>query len=404
MFLTRAFAITSVAALLAVGLSAPATAGPPPPPAAPSRVVHDWQRTSMRTIYPAVDPTPIPVGVLYLGFTSLAMHRAAAAAGRVHGSKEAAVATAAHDVLAHYFPAASPSLGADLLKSLAAVPDGRTQRRGEAVGARVARTLIAQRADDGRNDTSVVYQRAEAPGVWQPAPDGAMLAPWIAFVRPLVVDRPLPVDGPDALTSSAYAADYAEVKAYGSVTGSARTPDQTATAVFFNSNSAVMVGDALLRHLDADPLPLAETARIFAVMHTAMADALITCWRLKYEVGFWRPVQAIAGAASDGNPATAPQAGWAPLVPNPPYPDYVSGHGCLTAPAVQTIRATLGEKTSLTLHNIPLNTDVTYPDLTSIEDDAFMARIWGGLHFRDAMEDAYSIGHRAADRALVRLR
>ena len=37
-------------------------------------------------------------------------------------------------------------------------------------------------------------------------------------------------------------------------------------------------------------------------------------------------------------------------------------------------------------------------------DAAFMARIWGGLHFRDAMEDAYSIGHRMADRVLVRLR
>jgi hypothetical protein len=403
MFLTRAIGITSVAALLAVGLAAPGTASPPPPPAS-SDVVHDWQRTSIRTIYPAVDPTPIPIGVLYLGFTSLAMHRAAGAAGRTHVSQEAAVATAAHDVLAHYFPAASAALDADLRSSLAGVPDGGHETRGQDVGARIARTLIAQRAHDGRNDTSVVYDRAAEPGVWQPAPGGTMLAPWIAYVRPLLVRRPIPVDGPDALTSTDYAADYAEVKAYGSATGSARTPEQTATAIFFNSNSAVMVGDALLRHLDGDPLPLAETARIFAVMHTAMADALITCWRLKYEIGFWRPVQAIAGAGGDGNPATAPQAGWAPLVPNPPYADYVSGHGCLTAPAVQTIRATLGESTSLTLHNIPLNTDVTYPDLSSIEHDAFMARIWGGLHFRDAMEGAYSIGHRAADRALLRLR
>jgi hypothetical protein len=404
MFLTRAIGATSVAAVLAAGLSAPAAASPPAAPAAAAHIVQDWQRTSIRTIYPAVNPTPIPVGVLYLGFTSLAMHRAAVGARSSHGSEGAAVATAAHDVLAHYFPGASASLDADLVSSLAAIPDGRGERRGAAVGARVASTLIAQRADDGRNDASVVYDRAEQPGVWQPAPGGTMLAPWLGFVRPLVVQRPLRVDGPDPLTSPEYAADYAEVKAYGSATGSARTPEQTATALFFNSNVAVMISEALLRHLDAEPLRSSETARIFAVMHTAMADAIITCFRLKYEVGFWRPFQAISGAAADGNPATVPQAGWTPLVPNPPYSDYVSGHGCLTAPAIQTIRATLGERTSLTLHNYQLNTDVTYPDLRSIEHDAFMARIWGGLHFRDAMEDAYSIGHRSADRVLVRLR
>ena len=408
MFFTRALAATSVAALLITGLSAPAVSAPAParhtPAAASSDVVHDWQRTSIRTIYPAVNPTPIPIGVLYLGFTSLAMYDASEAAGRARASQAAAVATAAHDVLATYFPGARTSLDADLAASLADVRDGRAQRVGEIIGARVADRLITSRAHDGRDDTSIVYDRVAAPGVWQPPPGGAMLAAWLGFVRPLVVKAPIRVDGPDALTSSAYAADYAEVKALGGATGSARTPEQTATAVFFNSNSAVMVGDALLRHLDAHPLGLAETARIFAVMHTAMADSAITCFRLKYDVGYWRPFQAVAGAGDDGNPATVPEAGWLSLLPNPPYGDYVSGHGCLTAPAIETIRQLMGESTSLTLHNIPLDIDVTFPNLTSIERDALMSRIWGGLHFRDAMDDAYLIGHTVADRAVAKLR
>jgi hypothetical protein len=402
MFLARAVAVTSVAALLAVGVAAPGAAAPPAPPAS-SDVVHDWQRTSMRTVYPAVAPTPIPIGVLYLGFASLAMHRAATAAQRVRASQEAAVATAAHDVLAEYFPGAVPSLDADLRATLAAVPDGRAETRGRLVGARVAGTLIAQRAHDGRDDASIVYARPEAPGVWQPPPTG-MLGAWLGYVRPLVVRRPLPVDGPDALTSSDYTADFAEALAYGSATSAVRTAAQTTTAVFFNSNPPVMYGDALLAHLQTHPLSLLETTRLFATMHTAVADAVITCWRLKYEEGFWRPVQAIAGAGSDGNPATQPQGGWVPLIPNPPYSDYVSGHGCVTGSSIQAIRDLLGEGTSLTLHSANVATDVTYPDLASIERDAFMARIWGGLHFRDAMEDAYSIGHRAADLAVVKLR
>jgi hypothetical protein len=408
MFLSRTLAVTSVAALLITGLAAPAAAADRSRAATSSDVVLAWERTSFRTIYPAVDPTPIPIGVLYLGFTSLAMYdaaKAARSAGHRRASAEAAVATAAHDVLAHYFPAASAGLDADLRASLAVVRDGRVQERGEAIGARVAHRLITQRAHDGRNDASIVYDRDEAPGVWQPAPGGTMLGAWIGFVRPLVVKRSPRVDGPDALTSKAYAADYAEVKALGAATGSARTPEQTATAIFFNSNSAIMVADAVARHLEADPLSLTATARLFAVMHTAMADTLITCWRLKYSVGFWRPFQAIPGAGSDGNPATQPQAGWTSLLqPTPPYADYVSGHGCVTSPAIETVRQVLGERTSLTLHNIPLGTDRTYTDLTSIEKEAHASRIWGGLHFRDAMDDAYRIGHAVADRAVVKLR
>jgi hypothetical protein len=134
-----------------------------------------------------------------------------------------------------------------------------------------------------------------------------------------------------------------------------------------------------------------------------MTDSVITCWRLKYDVGFWRPFQAIHGAGADRNPATVPDTTWAPLVANPPYSDYVSGHACLTSPAVETIRRMLGEETELTLHSYNTNADRTYPTLSEIEFDAFHARIWGGLHFRDAMEDGYYIGHTAARRVLTRL-
>jgi hypothetical protein len=417
MFLTRAVTVASAAALLVGGLAAPSQAGPASrsPSQESAQVVLDWERISAGTIYP-LPTTPIPTNVPLLGFASLAMFDAARTAERRGVSQAAAVATAAHDVLAHYVPAAGAALDAELATTLAAVPDGRAQERGEAVGARVAHRLIAQRAHDGLNDASLVYERDEAPGVWQPVPDPAepnepgelpvpMLGAWIGQLRPLVVARPIRVDGPDALTSSDYARDYAEVKALGPATGSTRTEEQTGTAIFFNTNAARLVGDAVLRHLEAgNPLGLTQTARLFAAMHVAMTDSLINCWRLKYEVGFWRPFQAIAGAASDGNPATEPQAGWRSLLANPPYGDYVSGHGCVTAPAVEVVRQTLGENTSLTLRNIRLGTDRTFPTLSSLEDAALESRIWGGLHFRDAMDDAYAIGHEVADRVLVRLR
>jgi hypothetical protein len=348
--------------------------------------------------------TAIPVGIVYLGFTSLAMHRAAQRAERAGVSQAAAVATAAHDVLAEYFPASTAALGADLVSSLAAVPDGRAQRRGETIGARAAHRLIESREGDGRDDTTIVYRRQPAPGVWQPVGGVPMLAPWLGEVRPLVVRRGVRVDGPDDLTSTRYAKEYEEVRTLGEKESAAREDAQTDVAEFFNINPAVMLGQGLMAHLESHPMSLADTAHLFALMHTSMADSIITCWRLKFEVGFWRPMQAVAGAAEDGNPATEPEADWEALLPVPPYGDYLSGHGSATGSAVQTIRHVLGESTSLTLKNPVSGVSVTYPDLTSLEHDAFMSRIWGGLHFRDAMQDAYRMAHTIADRAVHRLR
>jgi hypothetical protein len=175
--------------------------------------------------------------------------------------------------------------------------------------------------------------------------------------------------------------------------------------VFFNSNSATMVGDALVRHLEAHPRTLEETAWLFAAMHGAMTDSLIACWKLKRDVGFWRPFQAVAGAADDGNPDTQPEAGWTSLLATPPYSDYVTGHGCLTGPAVEVIRTRLGEATPLELRSSTFPTAPrTYPTLTHLEYDALNSRIWGGLHFRDAMADGYAIGHRTARKVMQDLR
>jgi hypothetical protein len=278
------------------------------------------------------------------------------------------------------------------------VPAGAAKDRGVRIGQKVADRLIEDREDDGYNDTSIHYTLKPGIGVWQPTPPATdMLGAWIGSMDPLVVDKLARVDGPDDLSSADYTTDFNEVKLLGGTGSKVRTQAQSDTATFFNSNSATMVGDALVRYLEAHPKSIADTAWMFAAMHGAMTDSLIKCWQLKRDVGFWRPFQAIAGAGDDGNPDTQPEAGWTPFLANPPYSDYVSGHGCVTSPAVEVVRAELGETTPLELRSTTFPTAPrTYATLTQLEYDALNARIWGGLHFRDAMADAYSIGHRTA--------
>jgi hypothetical protein len=393
------------APLLLTGGSAPAAAPRPhhpghhhPTSAESAQVVLDWERAAFAAVYPT---NPVPVGVPLLGYTSTAMYDAARMSMRWHDSSEtAAVATAAHDVLVHYAPGAVAALDSQLATTLAGVADGEAEDRGVWAGTKVAARLIEERADDGYGDTTVHYTLPPATGTWQPvAPATDMLGAWIGSMDPLVVRRLAKVDGPDRLTSDDYATDYTEVKLLGSATSTVRSSEQTNTARFFNANSATMVGDALIRYLEANPVSLEDTVRTFATMHGAMTDSLIRCWQLKRDVGFWRPVEAVPAAAADGNPDTRPEAGWAPLLaPTPAYSDYVSGHGCVTSPQVEVIRTRFGETTPLELRTSAVLAlpPRTYATLEQLELDALSSRIWGGLHFRDAMSDAYGIGRRTA--------
>ena len=360
-----------------------------------------WQRIAVRTIWTETVPLPAPpVGSMYLAFTSLAVHQAASEAqrrGRVAAT--AAVATAAHDVLWEYFPASRTNLDADLAATMARVPDGVKADAGAAIGAAAADAMIASRVDDGRFATSHVYQKAEGPGVWQPPATGMALS-WLGFLRPVVDVAPVALDGHDALDSAAYAVDYREVASVGSASSTTRTAEQTAISQFFalpTISAAYRL--AVCDVLDDEPLGLLPTTRMFARIDAAILTSFIQTFRLKYDVGFWRPFQAIAGAGSDGNPDTISQTDWVGLLPTPAYSDYTSGHAAATAPFAEVVRQTLGDDTPLVLRIGTLTR--SYPTLTALEYDTLNSRIWGGLHFRDAMDDGYYLGHTTAQRVIA---
>lgn len=408
---TLALLLTSVLALPLVatvadatpagsGRSARASAGPQDDHVKAAEAAVAWQRIAVRTIWSETVPTPAPpVGSMYLTFTSLAVHDAAQEAqrkGRVAAT--AAVATAAHDVLHAYFPASRTNLDADLAATMARIPDGRKADAGAAIGAAAAAAMIASRVGDGRFNPAIVYQKTPGVGVWQPAPGGAMALAWLGFLEPIVDVEPVALDGPDPLGSAAYAADFAEVAAIGSTTSTTRTADQTAISQFFANNVNGAYRLAVCDVVDREPMGLLPTTRMFAQMDAAVLTSFIQTFRLKYDVGFWRPGAAIAAAGSDGNPDTVAQTGWVALNPTPAYSDYTSGHAAATSPWAEVVRQTLGDDTPLVIR-IGAQTR-SYATISALEHDTLNARIWGGLHFRDAMDDGYHLGHVTAQRVM----
>lgn len=123
-----------------------------------------------------------------------------------------------------------------------------------------------------------------------------------------------------ALASAAYAVDVNEVKARGGVISSVRTPQQTDLAWLIHIADVPDLNTVVRQALPAG-LRLEDTARLFAPINVAAADAGIVCFQAKYKYGFWRPLQAIPYADLDGNPATVADATWQALGPTPSHPE-----------------------------------------------------------------------------------
>ncbi len=88
---------------------------------------------------------------------------------------------------------------------------------------------------------------------------------------------------PTHSTPTAYAQDFDEVKQYGAKDGSLRTAEQTATALFWSTNVVAQYQAAVRDQVTRRQLDIVDSARAFALLNTSTADALIACWRAKYD-------------------------------------------------------------------------------------------------------------------------
>jgi hypothetical protein len=404
-----------VTAVAVAGLATSAVAVPPSVAGevrhSDPAVITSWNAIAERTIF-TENATPIPSSGLYFGFVSIAVYDAVVAIEgryqpylkqpkvRAKASTEAAAATAAYRVLTYYFPASAQKLSDDYAESLEDIPDGTAKTRGQQVGDAAAASLIAARLNDGRG-AAITLEVTPAPGVWRPTPEAnaPMLVPWLGFVRPLALKAPTQVrlPGPDPITSKQYARDFAEVKAKGALTGSTRTLAQTETALFWNANGVAQFQATLRDEVTQRGFDIVKSARAFALLSTSIGDALVACWRFKYDDAYWRPITAIPLADTDGNRATEPDPTWSSLVATPPYPDYVSGHACGTGAAAEIFGRLFGARSvDLDISSTVTGTTRHFRTTAALDAETKNARIWLGLHFRQAMDDGNHLGHRVA--------
>ena len=332
-------------------------------------------------------------------------------------SKRAAAVQAAYATLVVLYPSQKATLDAALQSSLASiaadagVDNSVSIALGRQWGQIVANDIMAWRATDGFTPAPPPFLGGLAIGEWRPTPPdyspGAV--PQLAHVTPWVLTSPSQFrpGGPPALTSDLYAAVFNEVKTMGAAFGSPRTADQTQNALFWNGNTP-RYWNQIARTISLQRnLTLSDNARLFALLNVTMADAAIACWDAKYYYVFWRPITAIELADFDGNPATIADPTWIPLLETVPpgitpnFPEYPSGHSTVSAAAATILAAFFGDSTSFSIDSekLPgvLESFASFSQAVLTVNDA---RVFGGIHFRNACLDGNALGRAVAGYAL----
>jgi hypothetical protein len=308
-------------------------------------------------------------------------------------SRDAAVAQAAHDVLVALLPRLRETFDKALADSLAGIEEGAA-RDGAMVGAAVARATLERRAGDGWNRTPPALVLPNLPGYWRPTPPNNAAATFTHYpdVEGFIVanGRRFLMEGPPALTSPRYAADFNEAKAVGAVNSATRTAEQTQMARLWHGVGTTTTSPNLWNIVLADVARARgwsglDAARGFALLNMTQHDALQTAFTGKFLYGLWRPVTAIREADTDGNPATVADPGWTPLLPTPPYPGHPGNRACLSASQARMLARLFGQDNIpfQVTWMVPTGAPVTraYNGFRQLADEEAKSRIWGGIHF-----------------------
>lgn len=155
----------------------------------------------------------------------------------------------------------------------------------------------------------------------------------------------------------------------------------------------VMIENQLVDQLE---LNLARAAEMYAMTGIALGDSFIACWSQKYQVNLLRPVTYINAHI---------RRSWAPLIETPPFPEYPSGHSVVSAAAAEILTSLFGVQSF---------TDSTHSDIglaprhfTSFEaaaSEAAISRLYGGIHYRTAIENGMRMGRCISEHLLDNIR
>ena len=122
-----------------------------------------------------------------------------------------------------------------------------------------------------------------------------------------------------------------------------------------------------------------KTVYAYTKTSIAIADAFISCWDEKYRSNLIRP-ETLINKHIDLE--------WAPILQTPPFPEYTSGHSVVSGASSEVLTVIFGDNfefddTTELPYGLPMR---SFKSFRLAAQEAAVSRLYGGIHFRAAVE------------------
>jgi hypothetical protein len=359
-----------------------------------------------------------PLAARLFGYAGVALYEAVApgipgAASLAGQLNELALLPQPDPQAAYHWPAVANAALGTLMRTLLASGSGETQRAIQDLerqlqakfAATVAPDVLQRSTAQGQLVGLAIFDWAQAdgyaylnncaytapsgPGLWEATPPGyaAPLEPCWGQMRPFVLrersDECQPAEAPVYSEDVASLFFLEALEVYQTVQH--LTPPQQAIARYW-SDDAGQTGTppghmvSILTQIARDQgLALDVAAEAYARLGVALADSFISCWQTKFATHVPRPVTYI-------NKLIDPA--WISPIATPPFPEYTSGHSVQSGAAAAVLAALFGGDFAFTdhTHDVLGYAPRSFESFAAMADEAAISRLYGGIHYRSAIE------------------
>ncbi len=362
--------------------------------------------------------------------------------GQINGLAEGVIPAAENGMEYHWPSVANAAMGQitrDLFPNATAVSSARIDslesalaqeyttdaeaeviNRSIAYGRSVAEAVFEYSKTDGGHEGysrnfPTDFTPPEGEGLWVPTPNKnggnpqPALQPYWGSNRPFVLTVGMPNDvsepgAPPAYSIEPGSAFYAEAEEVYQTLKSL-TPEQETMALFWSDDPgttctppghSVSIMTQCIRQQSG---MLDAAALCYAQIGIAVSDAFIACWESKFRYNLLRPITYI-------NKVIDPAYDYNDMPVNtPPFPEYTSGHSVQSGAAAAVLTDIFGENFEFTDHtHDPLGmAPRTYESFDAAADEAAISRLYGGIHFRAAIDNGVTQGKKIGQQVIEKI-
>lgn len=285
-----------------------------------------------------------------------------------------------------------------------------------ALGKKLAEEILARAGKDGylRRTALPRFSVTDDPGRWRPTPPDYMEAiePHWRTITPFVLDSAGQFDPgmPTQFDSAEDSQFYQEAQEVYETVKNLDTA-QVNIAKFWDCNPNISTTKGHVMYfqqqispgghwvhitaqvLDAEKASLVDSASALAQVSIGIADAFISCWDQKYKSNLTRPETYI-------NTYIDPD--WSPILQTPAFPEHTSGHSVASSAAATILTDLFGDGYAFVdATEIPYGLPVrSYRSFNQAAQEAAISRLYGGIHYKPAIELGVSQGKQVGQHVL----